>query len=301
MCSPSPLVAVIRGAEFLGKFTAIDVVRLCRQPSDESVNGGPDRRFYVLTPLSSDLVSVPELLLLCSRNCNEQGQKIEVWAMLNALIRHYFFYDEWRGRADLNKLHEVVLWFFKLGSDLSAEEKAEAHQVAYLPPYVWCEQPTPAFVADLLSPGMFAFCFHERLQPDLRLLLSLGVYYAVWGAPCSRDYLQALRYFKIVAYDGSQSGWLDPTEVDVCAVAQFYLGMMYLLGFGVARNPFEAYVWFRVSIYPCKKMRWPRCTLGEDYCAELEKVLSAEQIDEGHRRVWEIERVLGLDPYWNYV
>lgn len=301
MCSPSPSVAVIRGSEFLGKYAVIDGFRLCLHHSDESVDGEADWRFYVLTPLSSDLVSVPELLLLCSRNCNEQGQKIEVWAMLNALIRHYFFYDEWRGRADLNKLYEVAFWFFKLGSDLSAEGKAKAHQIAYLPPNVWCETPVPIFVADLLGPGMFAFCFHERLQPDSRLLLSLGVYYAVWGAPCSRDYMQALRCFKMVAYDRSQSGWLDPNEIDLCAVAQFYLGMMHLLGFGVERDPLEAYVWFRVSTYPSKKNSWPRCALGEDYCAELKKVLSTEQIDEGNRRVVELERVLELGAFSGFL
>ncbi len=103
-------------------------------------------------------------------------------------------------------------------------------------------------------------------QGDANAQWSLGTLYFA-GDSVPQDYQKAYRWFRSAADHGH-------------ALAQRSLGTMYRQGLGVPQDALQAYVWYSLGAMQGSE----RARIARD---EVAMLLTAEQVAEGERRVFE--------------
>lgn len=261
----------------------------------------PVFRFYRVDETVSRLISVPELVLICCDKLRREKRALEELSLLGDLLACYFFvYGWWEGSVSAI---DVARRYAEVEVEMDGPEVSnfdERTLCQYLlpigfflpfdfiigesrygrPSWVWSGEPGPVSVVPfsgwrdpILSGGMFAFCATKRICPDerncsydLEMKLMVGLGYLFFDRS-KRDYTKAVNLFLAVSESDLQSEFIDGWPIDdVCAYAQFYLGMMYLLGWGVDQDFSEAKFWFSIASIVNENQKFPhlmpRCQIA---------------------------------------
>lgn len=104
----------------------------------------------------------------------------------------------------------------------------------------------------------------EAKKGDKVAQLEVGYFYFKGSKEVQRNYAQALKWFKMAADQGYDQG-------------QYYLGVLYEGGYGVEKDPIEAFKWYHLSNAQLNER-------AKDGLDRLKETLTAEQILQGKER-----------------
>jgi hypothetical protein len=308
--NPPVSITVLVGPKLLGTYPADEVFEsedvssvtdIDSQDELYSFYGWPVYRFYRVDEKVSRLISVPELVLIYCDKLRREKRALEELSLLGDLLACYFFvYGWWRGSVsaidvarryaevevemdgpEVSNFDERSLYPYLLPSDFMGRYGRRRGGSGPREPEPVSVVPFCGYVDPILNGGMFAFCATKRIRPDeedysydLEMKLKVGLGYLFFDRS-KRDYVKAVELFSAVSESDFQGigRWNGYPIDDPCAYAQFYLGMMYLLGWGVGQDFSEANFWFSIASTSNLNQKFPhepRCLIAEGYGSTLE-------------------------------
>lgn len=297
-------ITVLVGPKLLGTYPADEVFEsedissvtdLDSQDELYSFYGWPVYRFYRVDETVSRLISVPELVLIYCDKLRREKRRLEELSLLRDLLACYFFvYGWWKGsvseidvarryveldvQMDGTETPDLNIWSwygYLLPSDFTGRFGRCRWSSAPREPQPVSIVPFRDYVDPVLNGGMFAFCATKRIRPDeenfsydLEMKLKVGLGYLFFDRN-KRDYVKAVELFSAVSESDFQGigRWNGYPIDDPCAYAQYYLGMMYLLGWGVDQDFSEAELWLRIASTSNLNQKFPhepRCQIAEE-------------------------------------